>query len=389
METVWTVLAIAGVMGLFAFFWYAVKRRVMTRARQEVGLPAEGAEAARAAGKTRLPPTSLVLLSREARPLSRELVGAAVRRAWGVEELSDEETAESHWVFGQTEQLCTVSVKGTVYTVVSLLETYKQDRDWYVGDETAGELVSAWQQHRAWVSVDLAFPGPMMELAAALDQIGKLVAELADGETVAVVRPATRHVVVWDEKVRRLLRRRPAAEVVTGAITSLVILQRERRAVGELGAKGLAAKVRAAWAVELPVMPAGPGGDFCAVSSERGGMGFVQYEGIRFGVMTPEGAYGREGDERAEGIGNRELREKFSQHGAWTAVDLMAAPVGVTRQRVYALMGKLAAELLDERALLLVAPALGRVVAIDEVMVAGLRGEDALAALLELRGERG
>jgi hypothetical protein len=168
-----------------------------------------------------------------------------------------------------------------------------------------------------------------------------------------------------------------------------VILQRERRAVGVLGAKGLAAKVKAAWGVELPVMPAGPGGDFCAVSSERGGMGFVQYQGIRIGVMTPEGTYAREGEEGAEGIGNRELREKFSQHGAWTAVDLMAAPVGVTRQRVYTLMGKLAAELMDERALLLVAPALGRVTAIDEIMVAGLRGEDALGALLELRGEQG
>jgi hypothetical protein len=380
METVWTVLAIAGVMGLFAFFWYAVKRRVMTRARQEVGLPAEGAEAARAAGKTRLPPTSLVLLSREARPLSRELVGAAVRRAWGVEELSDEETAESHWVFGQTEQLCTVSVKGTVYTVVSLLETYKQDRDWYVGDETAEELVSAWQQHRAWVSVDLAFPGPMMELAAALDQIGKLVAELADEETVAVVRPASRHVVVWDEEVRRLLRRRPAAEVVRGAIHSLVILEREGRAVTEMGSAGLAAKVKAAWGVELPVMPAGPGGDFCAVSSEGGGMGFVQYQSIRFGVMAAAGTYGRDGEE-IEGISGRGVREGVASHRAWTAVDLMAAPVGVTKRRVYELLGKLAAELVDGRALAVVAPALGRGMAAGENMVAALRGEDVAGVL--------
>jgi hypothetical protein len=327
-----------------------------------------------------MPPTSLVLLSRTARPLSREMVGEAVRRAWGVEELSDDEGAEAHWVFGQTEQLCTVSVRGTVFTVVSIGEPYKQDRDWYVGDGTAGELLSAWQQHRAWVSVDLAFPGPLVELSAALDQIGKLVAELADEETVAVVRPASRHVVVWDEEVRRLLRRRPAAEVVRGAIHSLVILEREGRAVTEMGSAGLAAKVKAAWGVELPVMPAGPGGDFCAVSSEGGGMGFVQYQSIRFGVMAAAGTYGRDGEE-IEGISGRGVREGVASHRAWTAVDLMAAPVGVTKRRVYELLGKLAAELVDGRALAVVAPALGRGMAAGENMVAALRGEDVAGVL--------
>jgi hypothetical protein len=379
-DTVWTVLAIAGVMGIFAFFWYAVKRRVVARARREVGLPEAGVEAARAGGKVRMPPTSLVLLSRTARPLSREMVGEAVRRAWGVEELSDDEAGEAHWVFGQTEQLCTVSVRGTVFTVVSIGEPYKQDRDWYVGDGTAGELLSAWQQHRAWVSVDLAFPGPLVELSAALDQIGKLAAELADEETVAVVRPATRHVVVWDEEVRRLLRRRPAAEVVRGAIHSLVILQREGRAVTEMGSAGLAAKVKAAWGVELPVMPAGPGGDFCAVSSEGGGMGFVQYQNIRFGVMAAAGTYGRDGEE-IEGLSARGLREGVAAHRAWTAVDLMAAPVGVTKRRVYELLGKLAAELVDGRALVILAPALGRGMAAGENTVAALRGEDVAGVL--------
>src|SRR5579884_4067125 len=103
MDTLWIILGIALVTALFVFFWYALKRRFTARARREVGLPEQGAEAARAAAKSRMPPTSLVLLSAAPRPLSRDLVAAAVRNAWGVEELSDDEAADSHWVFGQTE----------------------------------------------------------------------------------------------------------------------------------------------------------------------------------------------------------------------------------------------------------------------------------------------
>ncbi len=375
------VLGITLVAGLFVWLWYAIKRHVVSRGRREVGLPAQGAEATRAASKSRMPPTSLVLLSAAPHPLSRELVATAIRHAWGVEALSDDETAESHWVFGQTEQLCTVSFKGTLFTIVSLAEPYKQDRDWYVGDDTPPELLSAWQKHRAWISIDLAFPGPLMELTAALDLIGKLAAELAGEDVLAVVRPATRHVIVFDEEVRRLLRRRPAREVVTGPVHSLVILQNRREPVGDLGTRGLAARVQAAWGVALPLMPAGPGGDFCAVSSERGGAGFLQTQGIRFGVMTPEGAYLREPGDLAAAVEDADLRQRVAAHTAWTAIDLMAAPVGVTRQRVYQLLGHLAAEFADDTALALLAPALRRVLSSDAA--AALRGPDPLAAILQ------
>lgn len=382
METVWTILAIAGVMGLFAFFWYAVKRRVMTRARREVGLPEEGAEAARAGRKTRLPPASLVLLSRQARALSREVVGAAVRKAWGVEELSDEETAESHWVFGQTEQLCTMSVRGTVYTVVSLPEPYKQDRDWYVEDGTAAETLSAWQQHRAWVSVDMVVPGTMVDLAQVMDEIGKLVAELADEDTLAVVRPATRHAVVFDREVQQLLRRRPVREVVKGPPTAIVILQGERRGLDAAGTRGLAALVKAAWGAEVGTVPAA-GADFCALSSENGGMGFVQWQGMRVGVRTPEGAYGEGGEWSAESVRDPTVRAAMQGHAAWTMVEMLGAPVGTSRRRVYELLGKMAAALADERALLVYAPAFGRALPASPETVERLRGEDALEVLSE------
>ncbi|HVX83782.1 MAG TPA: hypothetical protein VH253_03115 [Phycisphaerae bacterium] len=377
-ENLLTFLAILAFTLVFVWAFYAVKRRLQARGRRELGLAEAHAEAMRAGGAVRMPPTSLVLLSRTARPLSRELVGEAVRRAWGVEELSEDENDDAHWVFGQTEQLATLSVEGTVFTVVSLAEPYKNDREWYVSEETGGELLDAWRQHRAWVSVDVAALGHMVTVNDALDRVGKLAAELADGQTLAVVRPAARHAVVFDEELRQLLRARPAREVVSGAPASLVILQRERRALDSMGSKGLAEHVKRAWNVELPIVPASAAADFCAVSSEGGGTAYIQHRGIRLGITSPEGAYTREVD---AALADPALRDALGAHRAWWAVDMMAAPVGAAKADVYGLIAKLTATLIDENALLVIAPALRRAYAVTPGLLETLRSEDPLPGL--------
>jgi hypothetical protein len=370
-------LAVVAFTLVFVWAFYAVKRRFRERGRRELGLPGGDVAALRAGGAVRMPPTSLVLLSRGARPLSRELVAEAARRAWGVEEISDDESESAHWVFGQTEQLVTLSVEGSVFTVVSLPEAYKMDRDWYISDETPAELLSVWQQHHAWLSVDVAALGRLVTVQVALDQIGKLMAELADDQTLAVVRPAARHAVLFDEEVRQLLRVRPASEVVSGTPVSLVILQRERRAIDEMGAKEFAERVNKAWNAELPTVPASASADFCALSAEGGGAAFIQHRGIRLAVTTPPGFYARDLGDNLSSAVSAALRA----HQGWCSVEMTAAPVGVGQGQVYGLLGKLAAALIDESALMVVAPALRRGFAVTPELLEALRCDNPLPAL--------
>jgi uncharacterized protein YegJ (DUF2314 family) len=329
---------------------------------------------ARPVKERRHPPTSLTVLLREPVALDEETVADAVERAWGVRPSHNEEEAVS-FVQNPTAVITSVQVKGNVFAIISMPEPYAHDRDWYVRDETPSELITAWQQHRGWLSVDLVLGAREARSEDVYGYIGKLVAALVDDEGLAVFRPGKRHAIVYDAETRTLLRRTNPLTVVTGGITSLVLLLSAPR---QVETAELLSLVRRAWGADVGSDPSLS--DFAAAPKPP--YGFIQYDGLRLGLITPDGPYVRDLSAATADIADVRVRDALARHKAWLSVDMIEAPVGVARGHVYKLIARLIAELIDGRALLLYAPELQRAVPVTDTLAARLRAEDPLTMLM-------
>lgn len=63
-------------------------------------------------------------------------------------------------------------------------------------------MAKAIEEHQAWLSVDLMSPNDEQpDLSAAYLKIGQAIAELADENTLAVLRPETLDINVWSPEV--------------------------------------------------------------------------------------------------------------------------------------------------------------------------------------------
>ncbi|HEY4330114.1 MAG TPA: hypothetical protein VGN88_10300, partial [Phycisphaerae bacterium] len=205
---------------LFAFALWLVYRKVKSDTRKIPPLSTlkphitDEAEDDPDAGTPQImpaPPNSLVLLQRKEYVLSREMVARAIQRATGLSVAEFDSTSSNppaaRWAAPPMDAICPFMIRGMLFTLTSIQSPYEKDRDWYVEDETPPELLSAWQRHRAWLSID----GVAMESAQGDDEdplriLGRLAAELADDFTLAVLRPSHRHAVAFDPEVRTMLR---------------------------------------------------------------------------------------------------------------------------------------------------------------------------------------
>jgi uncharacterized protein YegJ (DUF2314 family) len=321
--------------------------------------------------------------------LAEDAVADAVEKAWGARPTHNVED-EISFIENPTAVMTSVQIRGNIFAILSIPEPYTLDRDWYVRDETPPELLTAWQQHRAWLSVDLVAAAPDSRSEDLYGLIGKLLAELVpeasaadegggvggdDGAGgLAIFRPGKRHAIGYDDETRTLLRRTNPLQVVTGPLTSLVLLLTAPRHVET---PELLALIKRAWNVDLGSDPALS--DFAAAPKPP--YGFIQFQGIRFGLIAPEAPYVQDLAAAAADIADIRTRDAVAAHKAWLSIDLIEAPVGVSRAQVYRHIARLIAELVDERTLLVFAPELQRAVPVTPDLARKLRAEDPLAML--------
>jgi uncharacterized protein YegJ (DUF2314 family) len=333
-------------------------------------LVTKAAEDLCASRPARVPPVSLVLLQRDAVYLTRDTLAAAIKRATGLT-IAHEARGDAYWAAPPMPSIFPLMLRGNLYAVTVVQEPYTSDRDWYVDDDTPPELLSAWQKHRAWLSVDvIAAKGA----ADPMDFIGRLTAELTDEDTLAVVHPAARHAVAFDPEVRSMLRTCPARQVVKGPLRAFALLRRTPR---KLTQGQLTAAVHGAWGRRLSEAPRDAA---CAVVAGES-LAYVQHEGVRMGMAVAPGRYVTRFRQAAAEIDDLRVRQAFEAHTCWWGVDFVEAAVNVSKARVYQLLGCLAAEFLDEGVTMLFAPEYHRAALIDERVRRQLRGDDPLEAV--------
>lgn len=152
---------------------------------------------------------SLVLLTAEPPELTEERVTAAATAALGdgfaqVEGEPDDD--DKKFVAFNTPSSIIVN-EGEAYLINAFATPYWEDRE-AAAEQLDGELAAAVRAHRGWVAVDLLIDEqpPRAELERRYRELGRLIAELADGHATAAYVPATGSVALFDEELRQAIR---------------------------------------------------------------------------------------------------------------------------------------------------------------------------------------
>lgn len=143
-----------------------------------------------------VPPTSLVFLLREPRYLDKAILCQVVQRAFGVD-LSNSGPDSTEFVVS-IEGCPThyVQYKGRIFLLHNFPVPYFSDKDKVANGIPELRLRNAVLEHQAWLSVDATSP-PWATDDPYLS-IGKLLAELANEDCLAIIAPAFQAMNVWD-----------------------------------------------------------------------------------------------------------------------------------------------------------------------------------------------
>lgn len=161
----------------------------------------------------RMPPqplTSLVLLLNGPRQVSAADVAIAVTRAWGGTYGFQDEVGggsdKENWVVGRSPVFLIKSPDG-MFMFHNNPAPYSPESRTLAQSIPDLRLRKAVEEHRAWVAVDLmqsfdeARPRESFYPA-----IGRLIAEVAGGDCLAVFHPASKRILAWEESLREVLR---------------------------------------------------------------------------------------------------------------------------------------------------------------------------------------
>lgn len=154
------------------------------------------------------PLVSLVLLLRQPRELEEAELRQHVERAWGIE-LSDADDA-ANFVVGVSPSFV-VKIQDRCFLVNAFPTPYFQDSRRAAERVQDKHLRGAIIDHAAWLSVDLLGQDEA-DLPEAYRWIGRLAAELADEQCLAVVSTELERISLWAPELRsRLSGRNPLA----------------------------------------------------------------------------------------------------------------------------------------------------------------------------------
>jgi len=161
----------------------------------------------------RVPPqplTSLVLLLSRPRKLTAADVAIAVTKAWGGAYGFQDEVGggsdKENWVVGRSPVFLIKSPDG-MFMFHNNPAPYSPESKALAQSIPDLRLRSAVEEHRAWVAVDLMQPFDETRARESYyPAIGRLIAEVAGDDCLAVFHPASKRIIAWEENLREVLR---------------------------------------------------------------------------------------------------------------------------------------------------------------------------------------
>lgn len=150
------------------------------------------------------PPMSLILMQRSHRSLDDRVLAAVASSAWGAE-FSPPESGSAEYLGGESPSVL-LKLSDGGFLVRSIARKF-----WDKPNDVAAQLSDVRAQrvvneHQSWLSVQ--FVGASAESARMriYQRIGRLLAELAGPETLAILRPDTGAFHVWEDSLLDVLR---------------------------------------------------------------------------------------------------------------------------------------------------------------------------------------
>ncbi len=170
------------------------------------------------------PMISMVLLLKEPRYLEARILAQIVSSAWGGEyEFRDTPEApdpgtpnegSSRLVAGASPLYAIFAPDG-FYVLHNRAEPYFEDAEMAAAGAGEARTQKAIQEHLAWLSVDcVSGVSNKIERHEIYTRIARLIAELAGPDVLAILRPETGQINVWNEELEDTLRSPEAMEVL-------------------------------------------------------------------------------------------------------------------------------------------------------------------------------
>lgn len=174
--------------------------------------------ASKASSSEDRPMTSLVLLQRKHRQLDRDGIAEVLSESWGGQYETDDDTEDTdedavRLVTGEAPIFMVCDGDG-MYLVHDHDQKYFEDESAVC--EALGELrmSKAVTDHQAWLSLDLMHSFSEEDPDSFYPRMAIAIADFANGDTLAIYRPDTGHINVWDEDLKkRLLDGDPVAAI--------------------------------------------------------------------------------------------------------------------------------------------------------------------------------
>lgn len=169
------------------------------------------------------PIIALVLLVREPRFLDEDMLRELINTAWDADLRPDDPDA-TEFVVGASPSFM-VQYRERHFLVNNFAAPYVEDVDAAAADMKELRRRQAFEQHKAWLSVDLLGDASSDDLSEAYRMIGKLVAALADGDTLAIYSTATKQMIPYDADLDAKLRSSNVLEEVFGSPGKVPVIE--------------------------------------------------------------------------------------------------------------------------------------------------------------------
>lgn len=158
------------------------------------------------------PLISLALLLAGPRYFTAEILAEIVAESWGgtytTSEEGDDSARDGYVIGGDNDEVYFVSSPHGMFMIHNQPNPYWENVEEVADDLIDLRLRKPVLEHDAWLAVDLVVPYHDDESPEAYYSVViRLIIELADDETLAVYRPATGQINVWDDDVFEALLR--------------------------------------------------------------------------------------------------------------------------------------------------------------------------------------
>jgi uncharacterized protein YegJ (DUF2314 family) len=217
----WSKLGSMLLFGWLAWRFFAALRQRAGKGED----PAEGAGEEEEVGGEDRPMVSIALFQRVPRYLDSRALAAIVGEAWGGDYGDGEEEGADGFVVGSSPAFPVKSPHG-------LFIVHNHDAPYFTDPEEVAEEVGelrlrkALLDHRAWIAVDLLAPSDeSLPREHFYPAIIRLIHDLADEDTLAVYRPETGQVNLWNHEVLETLLMPSGEERFAGVVDEVPVIR--------------------------------------------------------------------------------------------------------------------------------------------------------------------